>query len=156
MCEGTAQNEAVFRLRSLDVGCRRHHRFPEVPWKVSQNFHKEVTNIKRPFLNLVFRGTNHPQWLQESVEPGKLQNRAPPASALTFSACKNSCYDISELVEALGLKNSRRSTYPGILSLITAGVGGCLRTKYLRGEQTVIGKNPVVFLKTTGSGNRGD
>lgn len=40
VCEGTARNEAVFRPRSLDVDCRLHHRFPEVRWKVSQNFHK--------------------------------------------------------------------------------------------------------------------
>lgn len=40
MCEGIAQNEAVFRPRPLDADRRLHHRFPEVPWKTSQNFPK--------------------------------------------------------------------------------------------------------------------
>lgn len=49
-------------------------------------------------------------------------------------------------METLGLKNSRRAAYPGILSLNNSW-GGCLRTKYLRErEQTIKGKITVVLF----------
>lgn len=53
-----------------------------------------MTSTRHPFLSFVFRDTKHAQRLQESMGTGMFQLLAPAATALGFSALKNSYFNI--------------------------------------------------------------
>lgn len=132
VCEGTAQNEAVFRPRSLAVDCRLHHDFLRCLGKSAKIFINGWPTLSIHFWILFSEApTTHSgcrnHWRLECFSTIHLQ---PLLLAFLLLRIHISIL-VNELVETLGLKNSRRAAYPGILSLSNSW-GGCLRTKYLR------------------------
>lgn len=142
VCEGTAQNEAVFRPRSWAVHCRLHHDFLRCLGKSAKIFTNEWPTLSIHFWVLfseaptTHSGCRNP-WGQECFSILLLQ----PLHLAFLLLRINISILFSESVETSGLKDSRRAAYPGILSPNNSW-GGCLRTKYLRErEKTIIKKN---------------